>query len=166
MKYNSFETYFDTKFKNNDAFKVKIGSNKVVELNLALKNLRLPQCDTCSKNQSKLFLNITKKKLIIKFNCSFKVISNDFRKRFVDDKQLTINVQKEIRANYLKQLSFEYKGKETNENLKLTIKGALDKNNNNSLKRNYELVYNLPFNDNFKVKVGKKYIKITKNLKF
>ena len=149
-KYNSFETYFDTKFKNGDSFKVKTGSNKVLELNVALKNLRLPECDSCCKNQTKLFFNLNKKTINLKFIYSIKGISNETRKRFVDEKELTINLKKEIRTNYLKQLSFEYKGKETNENLKLTIKGS---SKDEKVKRDYELVYNCPFNDNFKVKV-------------
>ena len=38
-KYNSFETYFDTKFKNDDSLKIKTSSNKTVECNFSMKNL-------------------------------------------------------------------------------------------------------------------------------
>ena len=54
-KYNSFETYYDTKFKNGDSCKVKAGSNKVIETNFTMKNLNIQGCDDCCKLNKNFF---------------------------------------------------------------------------------------------------------------
>ena len=49
-KYNSFETYFDTKFKNDDSLKIKTSSNRVVETNFSMKNLNFIGTSDCGNN--------------------------------------------------------------------------------------------------------------------
>lgn len=137
-KYNSWETYFDTKFKNSDSLKLKYSSKKIMEANFALKNLTLPaQCGDCR---------------IFFFFKNFKTLAVSNRIRnFLDSKEMEFNLHKEIRTNYLKKMQFELKGKDSNENLSMTIE---NKNSNDNLQRNYEMVYKYPFSDNFKVKVN------------
>jgi len=125
-KYNSFETYFDTKFKNDDSCKVKVGSNKVVESNFTIKNMTFLGSTECA-------------------------LAKQIRDK-VESKEFNVNVHKELNSNNFKQISFEVKGKSTNENLNLTIKNSSDKNNEN-VQRSFKLVHNYPFCDNFKVKV-------------
>lgn len=48
-KYNSFETYFDTKFKNNDSLKIKSGSSRVVEASFNMKNFTFLNNTDCGK---------------------------------------------------------------------------------------------------------------------
>ena len=55
-KYNTFETYFDTKFKSDNSFKIKSGSSRVVEANFANKNLTFK----CPLNCSKILFKIQK----------------------------------------------------------------------------------------------------------
>lgn len=49
LKYNNVETYFDTKFKNDDSLKIKTGTNKTVECNFTMKNLKFPGNQDCGK---------------------------------------------------------------------------------------------------------------------
>ena len=46
-KYNHFESYIDTKFKNGDSCKIKTGSNKIIESNFTMKNLTFHKDDIC-----------------------------------------------------------------------------------------------------------------------
>lgn len=58
-KYNTFETYFDTKFRSDNSFKIKSGSSRVVEANFVNKNLTFNCPLNCCKKILK-FLKIIK----------------------------------------------------------------------------------------------------------
>lgn len=66
-------------------------------------------------------------------------------KNCIESKNLQFNIHRDMASHHIKQLSFELSGKETNENLNLTVK-------NSGEQKSFKLVHNYPFNDNFKVK--------------
>ena len=84
----------------------------------------------------------------------------------MESKEVQVNFHKEMRSNHLKQLSFQMKGKDTADNLSLTINNSVNKKeahvvNSHEVKAqenvqtSFKLVHNYPLNDNLKIKVRK-----------